>query len=76
MWKMKGGALKARKPVAKSKRSSGNGNKGRAYITDNIGVKAAYLKERSIDECLNCTKARCNCCPKSEDEQEERRAAV
>ena len=33
-----------------------------------LGVKAAFLKERSIEDCLNCPKPRCNGCPISERE--------
>lgn len=31
-----------------------------------IGVRAAFLKERKVQQCLTCTKPKCNGCPKSE----------
>lgn len=33
-----------------------------------IGSKAAFLKYRSIKDCLNCPKPACNGCPISERE--------
>lgn len=36
--------------------------------TDNmaIGTKAAFMKYRSVEQCLNCKKYRCNGCPTTE----------
>lgn len=34
-----------------------------------LGVKAAFLKERRIEQCLNCKKPECNGCPKDEEEK-------
>lgn len=63
MWKTKGGALKARKPEAKNKKNgTGNGNTGIVNIKDNLGVKAAMMEERQIEECLSCKKPECNGC--------------
>lgn len=33
-----------------------------------IGVKAAYMKYRTIEDCLNCGKPKCNGCPTAEKE--------
>ena len=35
----------------------------------NMGVKMFGLKDRSIQECLNCKKPKCNCCPTYEEGQ-------
>ena len=41
-----------------------------------IGVKALHLKERSIQECLNCKKPECNGCTVWECEREKREGIV
>lgn len=33
-----------------------------------IGVKAAYMKYRTIEDCLTCGKPKCNGCPTAEKE--------
>lgn len=33
-----------------------------------IGVKAAYMKYRTIEDCLTCGKPKCNGCPTGERE--------
>ena len=47
--------------------------KGRPTMEDGelntrMGTKAAFLKERSVEQCLNCPKPKCNGCPISERE--------
>ena len=37
----------------------------------NIGVKAIHLKERSIEQCLNCEKPECTGCTIWEKEKPE-----
>jgi len=31
-----------------------------------IGVRVSSLKERKVQQCLTCTRPKCNGCPKSE----------
>ena len=38
-----------------------------------IGVKISVLKERSVQECLNCKRPKCTTCPISEEDDDERR---
>ena len=42
----------------------------------NLGVKALHLKERSIQECLNCKKPECNGCTVWECDREKREGIV
>lgn len=48
--------------------SKGKPPMGEGEIYTKMGTKAAFLKERSIEDCLNCPKPRCNGCSMSEKE--------
>ena len=38
------------------------------YIRYDSGVKAAFMKYRAVEDCLNCQKPKCNGCPTTEQE--------
>lgn len=38
------------------------------HLRYDVGVKVAYMKYRTIEDCLNCGKTKCNGCPSKEKE--------
>lgn len=40
--------------------------KAEPYFKAVLGVKAAYLQDRSVEECLNCKMKLCQGCPKDQ----------